>query len=556
MEDQQWSSRRNQHYYLIALIVAAVSLYLFFYRNFNSGFGIILGDKYDAVIESVIVSHWYHALTFTQSWNQPPYFYPHRDVLGYNDGYLIYGVIGAIYRLVGLNPLIAQSLVHITVKAIGFASMLALLTRLQGKILLNILGAALFTLSINLSTQAGHGQLLAMAFTPLLALLLMEFFRAILEKDRRVCLFYGFVFILAFNLLLITSYYIAWFFFILTMIFIASYTIFEFNRVKTIVKSIMWMPLKLAILAVSLVIMLVPFASVYLPKLKETGGHVYWHQLFHTLHPVEILNFDSGSLVWGWLHTFITSRYPYAFRPGEFTVGATPDVLIVTLLILGGLAIGRLSYLPRWMKPLGLTVVIATLLPLSFKNHSLWYFVHLFVPGASGVRTVCRFYLLLALPVTVLISVGLSGIYLSMPYGRVLSLGIMTLLCVSQINLAAPAHLDVTAIMANVERAGSAPPGCKSFFAMESGHTPQSETDRLYRVNVPAMFLADHVGIPTLNGFSTFNPPDWIFRSDAGYLQRVSEYINKHRLKNVCSYDFGKNKWDYFEPDASARSPH
>jgi hypothetical protein len=84
---------------LLALIGSGLlSLYLFFYQQFNSNFAVLFGDPYDGVIEAVLTGHWYKVAGLAHHWNQAFFFYPHEDTLGYNDSYLIYGVLASIFQ--------------------------------------------------------------------------------------------------------------------------------------------------------------------------------------------------------------------------------------------------------------------------------------------------------------------------------------------------------------------------------------------------------------------------------------------------------------------------
>jgi hypothetical protein len=53
------------------------------------------------------------------------------------------------------------------------------------------------------------------------------------------------------------------------------------------------------------------------------------------------------------------------------------------------------------------------------------------------------------------------------------------------------------------------------------------------------MFLAEQWRVPTINGFSTFNPPDWNFGNPlrADYDVRVARYVARHGLRQVCRLD-------------------
>lgn len=532
----------NLLHYSVALVAGCASLYLFFFKQINNGFSYIFGDKYDAVIESVLVSHWYHVLGFTQAWNQPLYFYPYPDVLGYNDGYFLYGLIGAAYRVMGFDIFHAQALVHVTVKALGFVSMLILLNRLHGRSLINALGAALFTLAINSSVQAVHGQMLAIAFSPLLTMLLLGGVRAAVVGARKAFLLYGLVFVSLFNSLLITAYYASWFFGLFAIVYVASYAVMDREAVKKYIRAMYRLKLQALIIGAWFVATVIPFLYVYLPKLKQTGGQSYGNQLYYSLHLADLMNYGSGSLLWGWLTNRIDGSFPNLMRLGEYSVGYTPDILLVMAFVVYSLRANK-PRMPVWVKVLAAAVLVSAALPISVDGHSLWFFVRTLVPGAAGLRTISRYYLFLAFPMAILISVYFERLGGFIRNGRLVGAMALALLCAGQINLAAPTYLNVPRETAIVDPVGKAPGGCASFFVSNPVSPAKSRVDRIYRQNVQAMLLADKVNIPTLNGLATFNPPDWIFVQDGGYLQRVREYVARHKLKGVCRYDFSGRRW-------------
>ena len=61
----------------------------------------------------------------------------------------------------------------------------------------------------------------------------------------------------------------------------------------------------------------------------------------------------------------------------------------------------------------------------------------------------------------------------------------------------------------------------------------------LYPHNVDAMLLAELWRVPTINGFSTFNPPDWAFSDPLApdYDARAEAYARRHRLSGLCRLD-------------------
>jgi hypothetical protein len=533
---------RKALFYAVVLLAGIASLYLFFHRQIDTGFAFIFGDEYDAAIEAALVSHWDHVLALAQPWREPPYFFPHRDVLGYNDGYVLYGLIGAVYRALGFNIFQAQAFVHVTVKAVGFVSMVLLLNQIQGRHVINILGAALFTLAINSSVQAVHGQTLAMAVAPLLTLLLLGLTRAVVARAPTATMSYGLAFVLLFNSLLMTAFYAAWFFGLFAISFFAAYAILARAVAVDFFRAMLALKREVAILAIWFISTVVPFLYVYLPKLRQTGGQTYSSQLAYSLNLVDIFNYGPGSLVWGWLARWIESVAPNQFHFGEHRVGFTPDVLLVLALAIAA-CVARNREVSEWMKALALACLIGLTLPVAVGHYSLWFLVQLLVPGASGARTISRYYIFLSFPVSLLISLYLADLGRRSHAGMAAGILVMLLVCASQINRDPPVNLDVAREMAIIDGVGAPPAGCISFVVSNPQPPPSSQTDRLYRQNVQAMLVADKLNMPTLNGFATFNPPDWIFTQDDGYLRRVVDFVRRHGLTGVCRYDLSEKKW-------------
>jgi hypothetical protein len=76
----------------------------------------------------------------------------------------------------------------------------------------SLLGAALFTLSNNLFIRASHAQLFSIGFLPVLATLLHAAGSALLGRRPRALLGWGAAFVLLFAALLMTGFYMAWYF--------------------------------------------------------------------------------------------------------------------------------------------------------------------------------------------------------------------------------------------------------------------------------------------------------------------------------------------------------
>jgi len=93
---------------LLFILAFIITLGIVFSRQFSTGFEFVIGSRFDGMIETSILQHWYNFFTGQAKWNQVAYFYPYKDTLGYNDGYLIFGMIFSIYKFLGLDVFLAS----------------------------------------------------------------------------------------------------------------------------------------------------------------------------------------------------------------------------------------------------------------------------------------------------------------------------------------------------------------------------------------------------------------------------------------------------------------
>ena len=111
----------NKNVKIVMFILAFILTFgVIFYTQISTGFDFVIGSRFDGIIETSILHHWYNVFAGHAKWNQVAYFYPYIDTLGYNDGYFIFGLIFAIYKLLGLDIFLASEFVNITIKFIGF----------------------------------------------------------------------------------------------------------------------------------------------------------------------------------------------------------------------------------------------------------------------------------------------------------------------------------------------------------------------------------------------------------------------------------------------------
>jgi hypothetical protein len=139
---------------IAATLCGALCLTFFFRGQLGDGFTLLLGDRHDGVIALSILEHWYNVLRGLEPWDRTAYFFPVPATLGYNDGYLLFGLIHAGFRALGADPFLSGELVNIATRAIGFAATLALCRRVLGLAPVTRRSAAFFAAA---DEAAGYG---------------------------------------------------------------------------------------------------------------------------------------------------------------------------------------------------------------------------------------------------------------------------------------------------------------------------------------------------------------------------------------------------------------
>ena len=112
---------------LCAFCLACLAL-LGRYQLLN-GFTILPGDRYDVVISTTILEHWYLFFGGHADWSQVNYFYPYTRTIAQTDAYFLLGIAYAPFRLAGFDPFVAAEFAGFAVRAGGFAFCYLLLRR-------------------------------------------------------------------------------------------------------------------------------------------------------------------------------------------------------------------------------------------------------------------------------------------------------------------------------------------------------------------------------------------------------------------------------------------
>jgi hypothetical protein len=172
-----------------------------------------------------------------------------------------------------------------------------------------------------------------------------------------------------------------------------------------------------------------------------------------------------------------------------------------------------------------------------------WGWIYRFIPGAEGVRVISMIQLDLMVP-TILVACSVMAAVWRLAQMRSIFVLVAVLLLIEQINDYPVFNLDRPAENAFLAQLDHIPPSCRVFFAQSS--RPGPDVNTWYRHNVDSMILAEVSGIPTINGFATFQPPRWsLVHPESGeYLSNVREWLASHAVTGpVCAIDFKTGVW-------------
>lgn len=548
---------RDRAIFALAFVVAMV---LFFRVPILSGFDLGFGDRGDAIIEISILEHWRNVLSGAAAWQTTGYFYPHAGTLAYNDGYFLYGLVYSFWRLFA-DPFHADTLNIFTFKTIGFVAAYLLVARTLGwGRSAAALVALLWTVASNLSLQAVHAQLQSVALLPVAMMLAIGMVRA--ERARRFAPARWLAVALAALMAawLMTAYYMAWFTIFSAGLFALCWCgLSGHARPAALLRLARRHVATIGCGATAFIVLTLPFLTLYLPKARETGGQPYDTMLGYLVTPlIDNINVGAGNYLWGWIfrallaliHALLPAdpALPGRVIGGEHAAGL-PIILFVLLVIAAWRIIvrrrvGQDGAVSVALRAFALATIIGWLLTLQLWVASPWGLVFELVPGAKGMRVVSRYQLWLVLPFLLIVVAYWRERGTALARSRPWLAAVIVMLLVGE-NLSAetPAQLSRRTQRDALWRVPAPPPGCASFYVVASRRDEplfhSAARNGLYPHNVDAMLLAELWRVPTINGISSFNPPDWKFADPLApdYAARVRAYGRRHKLSGLCQLD-------------------
>ena len=528
--------------------------------------GLISGRITDTYIQIAILQNWSNCLSGAGTCLAPNYFFPHPSTLGYNDGYLISGLLFHALRLLGFDPLIAYELVYATVRLIGFAATIVLGVRVLALPLwAAVLAAWLALVSINLLNQIEHSQMIYAAFLPLGILLLVR----LLDSLHRLTEAPGarreaWVNIAAIGVLsaawAVTAFYSFFCFFLVSLLFMAAYSALRPQLMGAAIRGLIRHPSVLAALVIGAAMTPVAVWTVYGATLMKSGAHP-WSTGFNP-RLFDLFNVGPDNLVWSRLLAPLYQAL--AGTPmvhSELAVGVPPIVLIGSLaalaLLLGWLArrLPGTASLRGDHAGLVVALAIAAVLTVAFvlvfgRGTTAWRLLWTVLPGAKAIRVPARFLVfvtpLTALCLAYVLTRALERIS---PQARIAAIAATFLvLSVEQYHANPTFTLPRTSERAFYDSVPPPPAQCRSFYVSLPRYAQggSAEMNAYYLHAVDAMMIAALYRIPTVNGMASFLPSGWNLTGpfEPDYETRVAAYAQKHGIAGgLCALQLKPPRW-------------
>ena len=535
---------------LCVLLSWAVGAAVFFRTSLLSHFDIVNGDAADGQLIMYMHEHLFRWLEGQASFGSPAVFYPQPDVLGYTDAFLLDLLPYAAIRLLGADPYLSMQLLGIALTALCFFCTFHIFARQLGvRMYIALAAALLITFPNNLffKLSGAHINFFDIYYVPLIVMLALAALKSFPQANARARALTAIAAAL-YGLLFATSYYIAWLLAFCMLIAVAysgitfRAEILDFARDKR-------RPLiaYLGVAAAGFALGIIPFLKVYLPVLAVHPARDFREYIGHAPFLYDAINVSGTNAIWGGLVTLILG-VPRASAP-ELALAVTP---IMSILFVAWAYARRNSFDPGGSRTRAIVVsscaAVAILSwPLTIKIGSVsafWIPFHV-IPGGSAIRAAERIQLLCggftAAGLVLLLDAWSRQVSARDISRRQLAVAAILVVCLAeQLNFYRGGFERAAALKALAAVPGP-PHGCEVIVVANAGQRPL-QTD--------AMWIALTVGLPTINGDSSWLPPGWHLNDrDRDYLAEARDWIAySHLTKAVCLYDQATRAWSPFSP--------
>jgi len=550
---RNWSSLPNELKVNVSVFFAYLfSLTINLQFIIRGGFKTLPGDRYDGMIGAAVLEHWYQVFRGSASWANPGWQYPYDRVIAHGDASFLNGVLYSPFRLIGIDPFLSQVFANSTMQSIGFFSFYVFARKIcKFGVGLSSVGSILFTINNAMTIHSSRFNLASFALIPLFLMISVKTYRSIkIAKSRMWILWVGLSGLL-YGSIALTCFYIFFFSHYFLLIFALILIPFYLDRRKwfDLINSIRESAFRISIWAVFLFSSLIPFIYLYFPKSQEVGVRSFGQVSLNAVKPIDLLQQGTDNFLWGNLYNryFIPLVDPKYTNSGEYyNLGISPLIFFI-LISLIFLFFKKESTFEGaiYFKGLLLAVFVSWFSIIQFQGMTFWVIPFHLIPGAKALNAIGTLQLVLVFPVLLLVCYKLKKSFLTKSSFALISL----VLILGELNHPY-LNFDREQEIARLDVVKAPPQFCKVFFV--TGYPEQKSIpgwnesiNTIYPHNVVAMMLSAKFQLPTINGFASFNAPDWnfAFTDPQTYIENVNFYLNTHKITGVCKTDLVTGTW-------------
>jgi len=548
------------------VIVGGLLLSLFInYHSYLTDFNLVPGDRGDTRLVVFTLEHWFNVFRGQEAFYSLHMFYPDRLPLAYADGLFLFAIPYAVFRVLGLDYFTSYQILLAFMTALGYGAWVVLLRRaLKLETGFAVLGAILLTSLNSLQFQADIGKMTAIHIYPVLLGLLWAFIRTDIKAGWRAMLSLA-GFAAGLGLLFFTSYYPAWFFLFTMGVFavlaFAAGIILEgprtmMGKIGGFLAARRW---QLVTALVVFGVALIPFVATYAPLIRSNANRSFSLVLEFSPTIRDVLNVSEHNYAW----SPMLRALGYHFGNREVQMGS--PILVTVLFAVVVLAqVTRLrtsgwhSSRPtdRLLVLLSATAIALIALSIRIGDFSLWYPIYRFIPGASALRALGRILMIVDMIFILVTVAGLDEAFRSLkgqkrsgaPYLTAGAAILGAVLVAEQVN-GTPFRLDKADQLALMNRYRAPQMHCEAFFINDY------EFDDLpfgyYQLD--AMMISMNLGIPTVNGYSGFEPHEafTLVPRGAEYKYRILDWLRLQKAtRNICDLDYRSGVFRAVDVDA------
>lgn len=534
---------------LLGILFGLVLTLLINYHQFFLNFNLAPGTKGDSRLVIFILEHWLNVFRGQEAFFRLNMFYPDGLALGYADGLFLFAFPYMLFRAVGLDYFTSYQLLLVFMTTAGFAAwMLVLRKALKLSLYFSVLGSVLLTCLNSMQVQLPIGKLVGFYLCPLLIYLLYGYLSTPDKNTWR-----AWAGILTFSLILglffFTSYYPAWFFLFTLLLFGFLYFLaslprdgfrISFGKITGVIR-VNLLQISTALLA--FLASLTPFLITYTPLVLLNSKRNFGLVLDFSPTVKDIVNVSGSNYLW----SPIMNRIHFNYGNVETQMGSPPFILVIFVLfylyvLFFNIRKGRIRTNSRdfFIFILASSALIIFGLIVKFHGTSLWYGIYQLVPGASALRALGRYLMVVDMIVVVSAIYALNEGYeyyksiADRKTGYALT-GVMLLVsCILILEQANCSEFDLNKSeqLTFLSRYAKPTMACNAFYIYDDSISGQpAGNDQL-----DAMMISMKSGIPTVNGYSGFTPDpafsltpsgvEYKFKISDGYLQRAQPTIS------------------------------